>query len=404
MQSSVVENGQAGASAAMTDVVSVTAQPSPLNVDVAVKSDPVAAGGRLHYQFTVSNTGLVPASNIDVLFRVPAGVQFSRTTDALPDTFGCGSCIEGAEADWSFDSLAAGASETIVLNSIVLDSLQGGSLIDSALLVTSDSTLNDITRGTVVGVDNAARSQLAISLSEDPVVAGQSFVATVHVGNTSSTNLENMNVSLSIPDGVTVDSISNSGSQSGSGSVSWPVTSLPVLGTQSYSVNMTVASDAIAGQSLGLRGELMHDGGQVTDVASEQVLTVAEVASPLMLSIVPEQSEVAAGNRLRYEFLVTNNSLVPVNNVYIVYRVPEGVSFSRTTDAEPDTFGCGSCVGGAEADWTFDSLQSGETAKVTVNFLVSDQVQAGSLIDSRITVTADNMKNSIELSSVVPVR
>lgn len=403
-RSSVLESGQSGSTATMTDIVSVTSQPSPLAVDIAVKSDPVEASGRLHYQFTVSNTGLVPINNVELLFRVPAGVQFSRTSDALPDTFGCGSCVEGAEADWSFDSLLAGASETIVVNSSVLDSLQGGSLIDSILLVTSDSTLNDVTLGTVASVDNAPRSQLSISLSDDPVVAGQPFTATVHVGNTSSSNLENISVSMALPDGISVDSVSGSGSESGNGSVSWQVTSLPVLETQRYTIDMTAAGDAIAGHLLGLRGELAHNGGPAIDVAAEQILSVAQVASPLALLIVPEQTEVAAGSRLRYEFLVTNNTLVPVNDVYIVYRVPAGVSFSRTTDAEPDTFGCGSCVEGAEADWTFDSLQSGETAKVTVNILVSDQVQAGSLIDSRVKVTAADMTNSIELSSVVSVR
>ncbi len=404
LRSSVVENGQGDATAAVTEVISVTAQPSPLQVNVAVKSDPVVAGGRLHYQFTISNTGLVPTTNVEVLFRVPAGIEFSRSTDAFPDTFECGSCVEGSEAAWSFASLAAGASETIVLNTTVLDSVQAGSLIDSMLLVYSDNTLNESTLVNVVGVASAPASQFAMSLSEDPVVAGQSFVATLQVGNISTASLDSTSVSMKIPDGVVVGAISGSGTVSGNGSVTWPAITLPVLETQSYTATMTAASDAIAGQLLGFRGELRHSGGSVLDVAAEQITTVAEVASPLQLQIVPEQTTVAAGSRLRVEFLVTNNALVPVNNVYIVYRVPAGVSFSRTTDVEPDTFGCGTCVDGTEADWTFDSLQSGETGKVTVNFLVSDQVQAGSLIDNRVNVTADNMINTIDLSNVVTVQ
>jgi hypothetical protein len=95
---------------------------------------------------------------------------------------------------------------------------------------------------------------------------------------------------------------------------------------------------------------------------------------------------------------------VPVNNVFAVYRLPEGLSFSNRDDAEPDARGCFSCTAGSEAFWTFDSIAAGETVNIEVNAQVSTQLQAGSLVNAIVTVGGDGVNDTTHLSKVVAVR
>ena len=127
---------------------------------------------------------------------MPAGLSFVQTTDAFPDAFGCNTCEEGEEANWLFNSIAAGGSRTIVVNASVLSGLQGGSLIDAMIFVSFDNAASSITRLNVTGVNNNPFSQLAVSVSNDPVEAGQEFTVTVDAGNISSQNLTNGSITL----------------------------------------------------------------------------------------------------------------------------------------------------------------------------------------------------------------
>ena len=400
--------GQFGAepAAGMTDIVTVVNQRAPLQFDISTMSVPVSAGSSVNYQLTLSNVGLVPITNPVVRLLVPANLVFGRSSDAEPDAAGCGSsCLQGAIAEWGFNSLPAGSSETITINATVADSLQAGSLIEALFHINSASAQNVSTKRSAAGIDNNSASQLAVSASADPVVAGQEFVVTIDVGNISSGNLESAEVTLEIPDGVTVGSISGAGVLSGEdGVIRWPAQTLPVLDTMQYSATITAPGDAASGDALAFRSTLIHDGGLVVDGRAGQVVTVAASEPALQLQVVPAAQTVPGGGRLRYDIRVTNNALIPVQNTAVVYRVPASVSFARSTDADPDALNCGStCLAGDEAGWFFPSIQPGETVTISVNTNVSDQLQAGSLINSVVEVRSNGLTDTIHLSNVVTV-
>lgn len=402
--SAVFSSGTNVPASSASDVVVISERPSPIQIDISTQAAPVRAGGRLSYQITVSNTGLIPVTNVGVVVRVPLGFSFVRTTDAFPDAFGCGTCMEGEEGNWTFDSIAAGGSRTIIINGAVSSSLQGGSLIDTMFFVFFDNASSYISRSNVTGLNNAPVSQLGVSVTQDPVLAGQDFSVTVDAGNISNTNQNNAVVSLQLPPGVTASQISDGGSQSGeSGAIVWPAQTLPVLAGLRYNATLTAPADALSGQSLPIRGELTHDGGPELDASAEQVLTISGMDPPLDLELLPASFDVASGGRVLYQFLVTNVSLIPLRNVALLYRVPGGVSFVRTTDAEPDATGCGTCMDGEEASWVFPEIQPGETVTIRVNINISSQLQAGNLIDNRVVVTASDVEDTVSLSSVLRV-
>lgn len=406
IQSSISQSGVIEPTAGLTDIVTVTDQRSPLQVDFAQTGAPVPAGGRANYQITVSNVGLVPINSAAVQWLVPAGLVFGRSNDAQPNASGCSvNCVHGVSASWSFNSLPAGSSQTITVNANVQDSLQAGSLIESLFYVSSSNASNVITKRSAIGINNSPDSQLALGASVDPVVAGQEFEVSIDAGNVSSGNLENATVTLAVPAGVTVTSISGTGAQSGEdGIIRWPAQTLPVLSSQGYSANITTPGDAVPGEVLFFRSTLEHDGGLVVDAKAEQVVTVVESQPALRLEISPASQTVSGGGRLRYDLLVTNDALIPVQNTAVLFRVPDGVSFLRSTDADPDASGCSvNCIAGVEASWLFPSIQPGETVTISINSSVSDQLQAGNLINSVVEVRADGLNDTIHLSSVVVV-
>lgn len=404
VRSTLTHDGGIEVDAARTEVITVVEQKQPVQISIAPLASPVAAGGRLNYQITVSNTGLVPTTNIGVIMVVPAGVSFDSDDDAFPDASGCFTCAEGSEALWTFSSLPAGASQTIIVNAEVLSGVQAGTLLDSMFFAFADNLAGNITRVRVDGVLNNPTSQLAISSSVEPAVAGQEVLLIVDAGNITSTNLNNTVIRLDIPEGVTVSSISGAGVQSGiDGSISWPSQTLPVLESIRHTVTMATPGDAVSGQILEFRGVLQSDGGPILDATAGQVITISESASPLSVSIVPAASSVSAGERLRYDFRITNESLIPVTNVFLLYRVPPGVSFANRADAEPDASGCFTCSEGSEAVWRFPSIASGETVLIDVNTIVSSQLQGGNLLNANVIVGGDSVNDTIRLSNVVVV-
>ncbi|MEM7258255.1 MAG: carboxypeptidase regulatory-like domain-containing protein, partial [Pseudomonadota bacterium] len=132
----------------------------PLHVNLAV-AETTAAGEPLRYEFTVGNVSLVPVNNVNVLFRVPAGLAFDYREDTSPNLSGCFSCNEGDEATWQLGTLAAGATKSILLHAQVLDNLVAGSAIESKIDVTASDVTGVISREQSVEVQSGALTALS---------------------------------------------------------------------------------------------------------------------------------------------------------------------------------------------------------------------------------------------------
>ena len=80
-----------------------------------------------------------------------------------------------------------------------------------------------------------------------------------------------------------------------------------------------------------------------------------------------------------------------------MYRVPAGLQFHAISDVEPDT-GCGSaCIEGEEAYWGLGSLAAGASQEITINATVAVGLDSGTLISVPVTVTANELKDTINL-------
>ena len=138
-------------------------------------------------------------------------------------------------------------------------------------------------RKTVAIYDDPS-ADLALGASVDPVVPTETFTYTLDVGNTSAGALTNTTLTAYLPAGVTVDTISNGGSEASTGVVVWSLGSVGAGAVLSRQVTVE-ADSASEGDILKLSAELSHDGGleqdnetyraKRTDSAVEDVIRTA---------------------------------------------------------------------------------------------------------------------------------
>ena len=280
-----------------------------------------------------------------------------------------------------------------------------GTLISVPIRVTSPDVIDNVSLSKVVAVNNSPISQLAMSVSKDPVVPGESLVYQFSIGNLDSTALTDVELRTALPVGATVDVIGEDGFvDSDTGEIVWNIESIGVGSTLQREVSITVASDAVAGEILTARAELRHDGGVALDASAEQATTVVASEFPITVDLSATPDPVAAGDRLLYEITVSNISAVPVDAVGVLFRVPAELSFIFSTDAEPNA-ACGTtvCSANLEANWALGTLAVGDSVTITIDALVSSDTSAGTLITAPVRVTSSDVIDHVNRISVIAV-
>jgi uncharacterized repeat protein (TIGR01451 family) len=199
---------------------------------------------------------------------------------------------------------------------------------------------------------------------------------------------------------VTVETISDGGTETGAGEVVWRVGRLAVGETLHREI--TVTADAVSkGDILKLAAELSHNNGPENDNRSEFTITVAQSGSQaalLSLDIAAAPDPVGAGDILVYTIELTNNYGLPVTNVTILLRLSGDTSFNKVNDADPDIACRGSvCDNVDEASLTLDTLASGANQVITINATVDAGIGDGNMIVSPFMITADDMEDVINL-------
>ena len=150
--------------------------------------------------------------------------------------------------------------------------------------------------------------------------------------------------------------------------------------------------------------ELRHAGGLEVDLRAEKAVTVTDAAFPLTVDYSATPNPVVAGQRVEYGITVSNVSGATVNGVTVIYRVPAGVEFSPTQDANPNAGNCGgTCEATEEATFILGTLGVGASETIQVNALVLDTVADGSVLRAPVQVTAAGLTDTISVEKTVVV-
>ena len=379
-----------------------------LKLDIGTTANPVVADKQVLYTLTLSNPSLMPIDSVSLLLRVPAELSFDRAQDTQPNALsGCvTTCAAGDEVVWDLGTLAAGASSTITINGLVDATVQSGDLITTAVRVSASNLQRTIDRQSTLVVFNTPAADLALSSSTDPVTVNESFTYKLDIGNPGTVALTTLQLHATLPPEVMIIAISDSGVQMGSGEVVWDVASLGA-GTTLHR-EITVMANASAGGILNAHAKITHDGGLEVDNSFDHVVTVVGAALPLMLDIMSAANTVMAGNQVLYTLSLGNTSSSPLDNVKVLLRVPDELSFDRVNDAAPNvTPGCATtCVPGNEAQWNLTvlgPLAAGETRSITVNALVDAALTSGNLITTSVRVEVPGLGDIIDQLHTIAV-
>jgi uncharacterized repeat protein (TIGR01451 family) len=383
--------------------VSVLGAAPPIGFTVSATPSPAVPGARVLYQMTVANHSSRAVDGISVLLLVPSGLQFVYTTDADPNASGCNPCSPNTESSWNVGTLGAGASETITINpQVVATQVGDGSLIQSAFVVRATS-VNPITMVKTIQVYSHPSAQLAFGTQTNPVTPGQSFTYDVDIGQIGTAALANTVLNVSLPVGLTAGTISDGGTQASPGKISWAIGPLAVGATLHRSFGVTVDGALPAGSILPARAALTYDGGAEVDAVADYAASIVGAALPLTLAITTASSPVMPGARLLYTMTVSNPSARAVNGLTVLFRVPAGLQFVYTTDADPNASGCNPCAADTEASWSIATLAAGATQIITVNPLVLTTVLGGSLVTGSTTLRATGLDAPAAVTTTVPV-
>ena len=387
--------------------ISVVASAPPLTLTVSPATSPIVPGGRIMYHATVANRSLRAVDGVTLGFRVPRELSFVYTTDSTPNSSACGNsvCSAGEEGVWSLGTLAAGTSQTVELNPEVVMANAGDGTLASGPFMVRATGVNPLNQFRTLPTHAKPAAQLALGTAVDPIVAGQSFSYDVDVGQIGTQGLTGTTLKLWLPAGVTVGTVSDAGTATG-GVVTWSIGALPVAGNVHRSVQVSADATLKAGTVLGARALLTYDGGQEKDALSEHALSVVGSALPLTVTTTATPSPIVLGGRVLYTTTIKNISERAIETVNFSVRVPNGLSFVYTTDADPNSSACGNstCSGGEEAVWALGTLAPGAVRIVTFNPLADAAVTGGSLMAAPLRLTATDLGGTMQWQYTLPTK
>jgi len=376
----------------------------PLALTVSVSDVPAGPNRRSLYTATISNTSLREVEDVRLMMRVAPELTFHYTQDADPDSAACydATCAAAEEAFWTLGSLPAGTTATVFINPNVVPAAAGDGTLVTNYFGLRAKDRNPINLAKTIPVKSAPAAQLALTTQAEPAVPGQSLTLELQVGQIGATPLAGSELTLSLPPELDIGAISDGGAAVGN-TISWSLGTIPVAGLAARTVVVTVDDAVAAGRALQARAALTYDGGAELDASDELQLGV--IAAPLPLNVTFETTidPVVLGGRVLYTTTITNNSLRAVEGISLLLRVPPGVQFHYTTDADPDSVACydATCAAAEEAVWAFASLAAGASQAVTVNALTATTVVGGSLITMSGRVKATDIGGQINLRKTI---
>lgn len=392
--------------------ISVIQERDPLTLKVSASQAPGGPSGTLRYFATVTNTGQRPIDGATLWFRQPDETAHNGVSAAVPDQ-SCWSnqCVQGVESVWSVGEILPGETRLFEVTPTV-----DAGIIDGRLVTNYFSLFpaeGGYTRASFsVPVNAKAEAELHLVANTLPVLPGGSYTYTAYVGQIGLAPLNHTQLTLTLPEGAQVDSISDDGVQVGN-LVTWDVGTVGVAAATRRSVQVTVGDDVVPATVLEARSELFFDGGHAIDAFAEELVPVVEVLPPLTLSMqllpegevsAPDMPVAVPSERLLVRTTVTNNSARAIDAVEMEFRVPSLLGFNGVSDATPDA-ACWSnqCVATVEAVFPLGTLSAGQSLVVDANTTVVANALSGSLIAIAPRLYAPAVTQHTIVHQVLPV-
>jgi uncharacterized repeat protein (TIGR01451 family) len=374
-----------------------------LQVTINDSPDPVLPGGTLTYTGTVTNAGLSPVTTSDggaLKIPIPAGTTFNSIT--MPGwTCGVASGVATCTPNATF---AMGNTASYTLGVTVAPGTTSGSIIQATASISSnfeDPTPSNNVASTNTLVVSATQVDLAITNTVPAVVVqGSAFTFTQTVTNNGPTTAANPSFTTQVPAGSTFSSITTpSAGWTCVGPTSGSITctrSSPLAVNESavFSLNLT-ASGAVGTNlsSQAYTSTTTTEPFTQNNVATASTNIIAANTADVAITVSDFPDPVVAGESILYTQTVTNNGVIPAQNVTVSFPTPPNTTYSYidfpagwtcSTSPLPGTPTPGSAGTVTCAKTT--PLAVGETASFPLTVSVNSGTANGTVINYTATV------------------
>ena len=386
--------------------------------------DPVIAGsgtGNLTYVVTAQNNGPDNATGVVVneMITMPAGVSLDSVTPSGSTSY--------AGTTWTIGNLANGASETLTLVFTVGASAAAGTDVigDTATVTAVNETDTNPSNNTITVLTSIAReADIALSKTEslDPVSRGSgagNLTYIVTATNNGPSDASNVLIAenLTLPAGVSVDSITPSAGSTGGASpnYTWTIPTLADGASATLTVVLTVAASAATGTDVICDTASLTSLNETDTVSTNDSVTECTTITDSLVDIKMSKTEsidpVVAGSNggvSNLTYIVTAENLGPSTATNLVISedltLPTGVTVASITPSAGTVTGTS-----PNYTWTIASLAPNASATLTVVLSVpASQAEGTDIIgdtaavvslDQPLTNTGDD--SVTELTSVI---
>ena len=342
-------------------------------------SDPVAAESLLIYSIIVTNTGPSNAQNVVVTDTLPAQVTYMGSTDTCAES-------PAGHLSCSLNTLEAGSTENFLVTVLVDATVVSGTLLFNQVAITSTTPLTNsvLTDDEETLVQQSFGPPADLAVAKDAVssivVAGELITYTLVVTNSGPGTATDVEVTDSLPGGVTFISATPSQGECDSGvTCLLGIMLFPSNGGSPSTATITIVarvnSDVAAGTTLTntafVQSSLLDPNednnmdNAVVDVNAVADLEVTKADSP---------DPVVAGELLAYTIVITNHGPSDAANVVVTDILPATVTVDTKTPCFTD-------VGGNTLVCTLSSLAAGESTTLDIVVLAPTDA-SGSLLNN----------------------
>lgn len=311
---------------------------SPLDLSVVTGGNGATPSERSQARVLVSNRGTTRITDLSLEALVPEFTNLSDVDEATPTPI-CrvvagypDYCEPNEWIGWSSFDLEAGESRVFILPVLFDGNLPNGR---SGLLRAQLSQLGRVlhsTRAPLVVASGAP--SLSLSARSQAVQAGGLVPMQVWLDNPTSTTLANAALTVALPPGAAVASVSDQGSTNAAGDLAWTLSSVPAGTRVARTFTLRIPSSTVAGA--GAIHELRATLGAQDRIPAQSGESLAVVgSSPLRFAVEAPKDRTTQSEKLWYRATVTNVSATDMVGVFVQALPPRHGVVNDSTLARP---------------------------------------------------------------------
>jgi uncharacterized repeat protein (TIGR01451 family) len=330
---------------------------------------------------------------------LPGGItSFSESSTTDGSNVSCpgfGTCEFGEKLVWTVGELEAGQSKTLLFETGAAGGATAGDL-QRFRGVASASRGEQQVFAANYGIDASPVMALGLAGDPGPVAAGAEYVYRLDYGALGGA--DDATLRLELPAGVTFQSATGGGTESG-GIVTWNLGALNPGDGGERTVTVTVDGSLPNGALLQARATL--DSGDSAEQPVRASYTLAVRSSVLALRVIRVSPPVQPSAPVDYTIEIVNNGGLTLTNPVLRFILPGGIiSFSESSTTDGSNVSCPgpTCDFGEKLVWTPGDLIAGgqRTLQFSTTVWAPTNVREGDLLRHRLVVDADGAQQRYE--------